>query len=68
MRSVVRQRRRTNPIGAVEETHIEAIGLGLSVMGLGFALSEIYGRREFIYAGVSAGAVLAAVHWKGPPL
>jgi len=43
--------------------HAEAIGLGLGVMGIGFALAEIYKRPGLAYIGTATAVGLVAFHW-----
>ena len=56
--------RQSNPARSREwHRHIDAIGLGLSVMAVGLSFGAIYERQAWTYAGILAGLGLAAAHW-----
>lgn len=56
--------RQSNPEQSREwHRHIDAIGLGISVMAMGLSVGAIYERRSWAYAGILAGVTLAAAHW-----
>lgn len=50
-----------------DRVRMQAIGLGLAVMGTGFALSGIYDQRSYAAAGAVIGILMAVIHWDGPP-
>lgn len=43
--------------------HIDAIGLGISVMALGLSVGSIYDKPAVAYTGIALGIGLAALHW-----
>lgn len=51
---------------ARDRAHLQALGLGLTVLGAGLALSGIYERRAFAYGAAAIGLTLAVAHWNGP--
>lgn len=43
--------------------HVDAIGLGLSVMAVGLSAGALYDRPAWTYTGIALGISLAALHW-----
>jgi len=52
-----------NPSDQGWHSRSEVIGLGLGIIGVGFALAEIYNRPSLTYIGIASGIILASVHW-----